>query len=103
MANEAIQFCISVRQLSRIISFWTDTMAVVLKDLIPTIRATTSEAFKEYYRNVTCLLDGSESEIQKPRNLDSRSELYSYYYAHNTIKYIVAIVLCGLVTFVSAA
>nr|AXJ20719.1 putative chemokine ligand 32b [Ctenopharyngodon idella] len=104
----AIRFCISVSQVSRIISFWIDTMAVVLKDLIPwllkeTIRATTPEAFKQYYPNVTCILDCTESEIQKPRNLDSRSESYSHYYACNTIKYLVAIAPCGLVMFISAA
>jgi len=104
----AIRFCISVSQVSRIISFWIDTMAVVLKDLIPwlpkeTIRATTPEAFKQHYHNVTCILDCSESEIQKPKNLDSRSESYSHYYACNTIKYLVAIAPCGLVMFISAA
>lgn len=104
----AIRFYISVSQVSRIISFWIDTMAVVLKDLIPwlpkeTIRATTPEAFKQHYDNVTCILDCSESEIQKPKNLDSRSESYSHYYACNTIKYLVAIAPCGLVMFISAA
>ncbi len=88
----AIRFCISGSQVSRIISFWIDTMAVVLKDLIPwlpkeTIRGTTPESFKQHYPNVTCILDCSESEVQRPRNLDSRSESYSHYYACNTIKY----------------
>ncbi len=83
-------------------------MAVVLKDLIPwlpkeTIRATTPESFKQHYPNVTCILDRSESEVQRPRNLDSRSESYSHYYACNTIKYLVAIAPCGLVMFISAA
>ncbi|XDV43509.1 hypothetical protein PO909_011982 [Leuciscus waleckii] len=41
----AIRFCISVSQVSRIISFWIDTMAVVLK---------------QHYHNVTCILDCSE-------------------------------------------
>ncbi len=104
----AIQFRISGSQVSRIISFWIDTMAVVLKDLIPwlpkeTIRATTPESFKQHYPNVTCILDCSESEVQRPRNLDSRSESYSHYYACNTIKYLVAIAPCGLVMFISAA
>ncbi len=102
----AIRFCISVSQV--IISFWIDTMAVVLKYLIPwlskeTIRATTPESFKQHYPNVTCILDCSESEVQRPRNLDSRSESYSHYYACNTIKYLVAIAPCGLVMLISAA
>ncbi|XP_026113187.1 uncharacterized protein LOC113091771 [Carassius auratus] len=104
----AIRFCISVSQVSRIISFWIDTMAAVLKELIPwlpkeTIRATTPEAYKQHYPNVTCILDCSESEVQRPGNLDSRSESYSHYYACNTIKYLVAIAPCGLVMFISAA
>uniref|UniRef100_A0A672M5F3 THAP-type domain-containing protein n=1 Tax=Sinocyclocheilus grahami TaxID=75366 RepID=A0A672M5F3_SINGR len=104
----AIRFRISVSKVSRIISFWIDTMAAVLKDLIPwlpkeTIRATTPEAYKQHYPNVTCILDCSESEVQRPGNLDSRSESYSHYYACNTIKYLVAIAPCGLVMFISAA
>uniref|UniRef100_A0A8C1NFV7 THAP-type domain-containing protein n=1 Tax=Cyprinus carpio TaxID=7962 RepID=A0A8C1NFV7_CYPCA len=42
----AIRFRISVRQVSRIISFRIDTMA----------------AYKQHYPNVTCILDCSESE-----------------------------------------
>ncbi|XP_059360525.1 uncharacterized protein LOC132098424 isoform X2 [Carassius carassius] len=104
----AIRFHISVSQVSKIISFWIDTMAAVLKELIPwlpkeTIRATTPEAYKQHYPNVTCILDCSESEVQRPGNLDSRSESYSHYYACNTIKYLVAIAPCGLVMFISAA
>uniref|UniRef100_A0A8C2APC3 DDE Tnp4 domain-containing protein n=1 Tax=Cyprinus carpio TaxID=7962 RepID=A0A8C2APC3_CYPCA len=88
----AIRFRISVSQVSRIISFWIDTMAAVLKELIPwlpkeTIRATTPEAYKQHYPNVTY----------------SRSESYSHYYACNTIKYLVAIAPSGLVMFISAA
>uniref|UniRef100_A0A8C1LEM9 Uncharacterized protein n=1 Tax=Cyprinus carpio TaxID=7962 RepID=A0A8C1LEM9_CYPCA len=103
----AIRFCISVSQV-RIISFWIDTMVAVLKELIPwlpkeTIRATTTEAYKQHYPNVTCILDCSESEVQRTGNLDSRSESYSHYYACNTIKYLVAIATCGLVMFISAA
>uniref|UniRef100_A0A672Q058 DDE Tnp4 domain-containing protein n=1 Tax=Sinocyclocheilus grahami TaxID=75366 RepID=A0A672Q058_SINGR len=104
----AIRFRISVSKVSRIISFWIDTMAAVLKDLIPwlpkeTIRATTPEAYKQHYPNVTHILDCSESEVQRPGNLDSRSESYIHYYACNTIKYLVAIAPCGLVMFISAA
>ncbi len=44
-----------------------------------------------------------KSEVQRPRNLDSRSESYSHYYACNSIRYLVAIAPCGLVMFISAA
>uniref|UniRef100_A0A672PN14 THAP-type domain-containing protein n=1 Tax=Sinocyclocheilus grahami TaxID=75366 RepID=A0A672PN14_SINGR len=103
----AIRFHISVSKVSRIISFWIDTMTVVFKGLIPwlpkeTIKATTPEAYKQHYPNVTCILDCSESEVRIPGNLDSRSESYSHYYTCNTIKYLVAIAPCGLVMFISA-
>ncbi|KAG9273573.1 hypothetical protein AMEX_G12744 [Astyanax mexicanus] len=101
------QFCVSQSMASKIISYWIDKLEEVLRPLIPwlpkeTIQATMPAAFKTF-PNVTCILDCSESLLQKPKNLDSRGESYSHYYSHNTVKYLVAVAPCGLIMFISAA
>ncbi|XP_077055280.1 uncharacterized protein LOC143706825 [Siphateles boraxobius] len=102
------RFFISESLSSKIISYWIDKLEEVTRNLIPwlpreTIRATMQQAFKMKYPNTTCILDCSESLLQKPKNLDSRGESYSHYYSHNTVKYLVSIAPCGLIMFVSAA
>lgn len=102
------RFFISESLASKIISYWVDKMEEVTRDLIPwlpreTIQATMPDAFKVMYPKTTCILDCSESLLQKPKNLDSRGESYSHYYSNNTIKYLVSIAPCGLIMFISAA
>ncbi|CAI5689183.1 unnamed protein product [Oreochromis niloticus] len=102
------QFHISQSMASKIISHWLDKLEEVLQPLIPwlpkeTIQATMPEAFKKNFPNATCIIDCSETLLQKPRNLGSRGESYSHYYSHNTVKYLVAVAPCGLIMFVSAA
>lgn len=102
------RFFISESMTSKIISYWIDKLEEVTRDLIPwlpreTIQATMPAVFKTNYPKTTCILDCSESLLQKPKNLDSRGESYSHYYSHNTIKYLVSIAPCGLIMFISAA
>ena len=102
------QFHVSLSMASRIMSYWIDKLEEVLRPLIPwlpreTIRATMPAAFKKNFPSTTCIIDCSESLLQKPKNLDSRGETYSHYYSHNTVKYLVAVAPCGLIMFISAA
>ncbi|XP_056136537.1 uncharacterized protein si:dkey-56d12.4 [Lampris incognitus] len=105
------QFRVSQSMAGKIISYWIDKLEEVLRPLIPwlpreTVRATMPAAFKMHFSNTTCIVDCSESLLQKPQKLDSRGESYSHYchyYSHNTVKYLVAIAPCGLIVFVSAA
>ncbi|KAL4009730.1 hypothetical protein ACER0C_003582 [Sarotherodon galilaeus] len=102
------QFHISQSMASTIISHWLDKLEEVLRPLIPwlpkeTIQATMPEAFKKNFPNATCIIDCSETLLQKPRNLGSRGKSYSHYYSHNTVKYLVAVAPCGVIMFVSAA
>lgn len=105
----ARRFHISDSTVSRIITFWIDTLAKHLSDLIvwlprETIRATMPEAFRGKYPKTTCILDCAETFLEKALNLDSRGETYSNYYkGHNTCKYLVAIAPCGLIMFISQA
>lgn len=100
------QFHVSQSVASKVISFWIDKMEEVLRPLIiwlpkETIKATMPATFKKCFSNTTCVIDCTESLLQKMKNLDSRGESYSHYYSHNTIKYLVAVAPCGLIIFIS--
>ncbi|XP_026017886.1 uncharacterized protein LOC113018754 isoform X1 [Astatotilapia calliptera] len=102
------QFRISQSMASKIILHWLDKLEEVFRPLIPwlpkeTIKATMPAAFKKTFPNTTCIVDCSETFLQKPRNLDSRRRSYSHYYSSNTVKYLVAVAPSGLIMFVSAA
>ncbi|XP_055067716.2 uncharacterized protein [Misgurnus anguillicaudatus] len=104
----AERFGISQSIVSKVISCWIDIMEENMRYYIPwlpreTIQATMPQCFKEHFPNTTCVIDCSETPLQKPRTLDSRGESYSHYYGQNTIKYLVCIAPCGLIMFISPA
>ncbi|KAL7829414.1 hypothetical protein AOLI_G00302990 [Acnodon oligacanthus] len=92
----------------KVTSCWLDLMEEKMRCYIPwlpkeTIQATMPQCFREHYPNTTCVIDCSETPLQKPHNLELRGESYSHYYGQNTIKYLVAIAPCGLIMFISPA
>ncbi|XP_056094218.1 uncharacterized protein LOC130072919 [Rhinichthys klamathensis goyatoka] len=104
----AERFCVSQSIVSKVISCWLDIMEEKMRCYIPwlpreTIQATMPQCFREQFPKTTCVIDCSETPLQKPRNLDSRGESYSHYYGQNTIKYLVSIAPCGLIMFISPA
>ncbi|CAM4571266.1 unnamed protein product [Leuciscus chuanchicus] len=104
----AERFGVSQSIVSKVISCWLDIMEEKMRCYIPwlpreTIQATIPQCFREKFPNTTCVIDCSETPLQKPRNLDSRGESYSHYYGQNTIKYLVSIAPCGLIMFISPA
>ena len=73
------QFHVSLSMASKIISYWIDKLEEGLRPLIPwlpreTIQATMPAPFKRNFPSTTCIIDCSESLLQKPKNLDSRGE-----------------------------
>lgn len=89
MADLARRFKISQGQVSKTVGMWIDIMSEHMKDLIvwlprETIKATLPKAFKEHFVNTTCVIDCTETVLQKAKNLDSRSQSYSHYYASNS-------------------
>ncbi|XP_051808003.1 uncharacterized protein si:dkey-56d12.4 [Acanthochromis polyacanthus] len=87
----AERFGVSQTIVSKIIACWLDLMEEKMRCYIPwlpreTIQETMPQCFKEHYPKTTCVIDCSETPLQKPRNLDSRGESYSHYYGQNTIK-----------------
>lgn len=108
IADLARRFKRSPGQVSKTLTFWIDVIAEHTKDLIPwlpreTIKATMPQVFQENFSNTTCVIDCTESVLQKAKNLDSRTESYSHYYASNTVKYLVATAPSGMVMFISEA
>ncbi|NP_001103508.1 uncharacterized protein LOC799220 [Danio rerio] len=104
----AERFAVSQSIVSKVISCWIDIMEENMRDYVPwlpkeTIQATMPQCFREQFPNTTCIIDCSETPLQKPHNLDSRGESYSHYYGQNTIKYLVSIAPCGLIMFISPA
>ncbi|XP_059195123.1 uncharacterized protein LOC131976217 [Centropristis striata] len=104
----AERFRVSQSVVSRVISQWLDLMEEKMRCCVPwlpreTIQATMPQCFKEHYPSTTCIIDCSETPLQKAHNLDSRGESYSHYYGQNTIKFLIAIAPCGLIMFISPA
>lgn len=108
IADLARRFKMSPGQVSKTLKFWIDVIAEHTQDLIPwlpreTIKATLPQIFMENFPNTTCVIDCTESVLQKAKNLDSRTESYSHYYANNTVKYLVATAPSGIVMYISEA
>uniref|UniRef100_A0A671KKW8 THAP-type domain-containing protein n=1 Tax=Sinocyclocheilus anshuiensis TaxID=1608454 RepID=A0A671KKW8_9TELE len=108
IADLAKRFGKSHGQVSKTVKFWIDVLYKHTKDLIPwlpreTIKATLPEAFKDHFPNTTCIIDCTETVLQKAKNLYSRSESYSHYYASNYLVALVATSPSGLVMFISEA
>ncbi|XP_067249304.1 uncharacterized protein [Chanodichthys erythropterus] len=102
----AKRFSVSQGVVSQVLSCWIDLMEENMRQYIPwlpkeTISAKMPQCFKEYHPGTTCIIDCSETPLQRARSLDSRAESFSHYYAQNTIKYLVAIAPCGLIMFIS--
>ena len=108
VADLARRFKRSASQVSKTLTHWVDILAEHTRDLIPwlprdTIKATMPKVFLPHFSDLTCIIDCTESVLQKAKNLDSRSESYSHYYASNTVKYLVAIAPSGMLMFISEA
>uniref|UniRef100_A0A8C8DEK4 Uncharacterized protein n=1 Tax=Oncorhynchus tshawytscha TaxID=74940 RepID=A0A8C8DEK4_ONCTS len=75
--------------VSRILSFWIDTMEEHMKIYIPcllreTIQNTMPQCFIVKFPNTTCIINCSETILQKAHHLDSRRESYRHSYSSNT-------------------
>ncbi|CAM4569779.1 unnamed protein product [Leuciscus chuanchicus] len=75
----AERFSVSKGLVSKIFSYWIDTMEEHMRIYIPwlpreTIWSTMPQCFREKFSNTTCIIDCTETTLQKPHNLDSRGE-----------------------------
>ena len=99
-------FRIGITVVSNIFHRWLDVMSRELKQLIVwpdrgILHETLPECFKPNYTHTTCIIDCSEVFIERQSSLSARSETYSNYKSHNTVKFLVAVSPTGAVIFVS--
>ena len=107
-ADLAFRFGIAESTVSKIIHKWLNILYLALKFLIrwPTreeVRATLPECFRAKFSTAVVIIDCTEIFIERATNLLARSQTWSNYKSHNTIKYLIGITPQGTVSFISNA
>ena len=100
------KFGIHVTKISKIFHQWIDIMSREMKQFVcwpdhDRIQQTLPECFKPGYQHTTCIIDCSEVFIEWPTSLLARSQTYSNYKGHNTVKFLITISPTGAIIFVS--
>lgn len=105
----ACRFGISPCSVSVIFHSWLDVLAANLRRFIvwpsrKSVQAHRPAAFKDpLFDCVRGVIDCTEIFIQRPTAMTARSQTYSSYKHHNTIKLLVVISPTGAITFISKA
>ena len=103
----AFVFDIHVSTVSRI---FTNVLNLLYTQLVPLtvrcpareeLRKTMPRCFKEKCPKCSSVKDCFEVFIEKPSSFSARSQTYSHYKAHNTVKYLISISPQGTITFIS--
>ncbi|XP_021000780.2 uncharacterized protein [Parasteatoda tepidariorum] len=101
----AYRFGVGSATVSRIFREWVEKMSVSLSSCIawpshgPKVMP---QCFRhKFFQNVVCVIDCSDIFIDTPRNLDARSQTYSNYKHHNTVKFLIACSPDGGIIFLS--
>ena len=66
-----------------------------------TCRKNMPQIFKNLYPRVCCIIDRSKIFIERPCSYQARTQTYSNYKTHKTVKFLVGITPSGAVTFLS--
>ena len=108
LANQDIAFRFGVHQstVSRSIRKWFDVLYIRLKLLIKwpereELVKTMSIDFKKNFRKCVIIIDCFEVFCERPTSLMARSQTWSNYKQHNTVKFLVGIAPQGVVVFIS--
>ena len=102
----ATRFGTSLGTASNIFQKWLNVMFVRLAFLITwpsreALKRNMPPAFKQLYPRCRVVIDCSEVFIEIPSAFTARSQTYSNYKKHNTIKFLIGITPCGTISFVS--
>ena len=105
-ADLGFHFGIAESTVSTIIHKWLNILYVSLKFLIhwPTreeVRAILPEYFQPKFHKAVVIIDCTEVFIECATNLLARSQTWSNYKSHNTVKYLIGITPQGTVSFLS--
>ena len=101
-------FGISPVMCSHIVNTWITFLARELHCLVfwpdkNQIRCFMPEPLRQKYPSLRCIIDCSETFIERPRDLKLQASTWSDYKKHNTLKYLIALTPDGLISFVSNA
>lgn len=107
LANEdlAHRFGVSISYVTKAFHRWLNALYKCLGGLVmwpETDVMELPEVFQnEQFRKVRCIIDCTEIFIERPSVLKARSQTYSNYKRHNTVKFLVGISPSGAVIFLS--
>ena len=110
--NLTVQFCaylfgVSVSTASR---NFNDVINILDKKVVPllivwpgreALRQSLPTAFRGTFMKCVSIIDCFEIFIDKPKDLKARSQTYSQYKGHNTMKFLIGITPQGVVCFIS--
>lgn len=102
----ADRFHIGTSTCSLIFNRWVDYLDVQLSFLVmwpsrENIDITMPPSFKSKYPNCRVIIDCTEIKTETPNSLKLKSVFFSDYKSHMTLKSLIGISPCGVVTFVS--
>lgn len=102
------RFGVSESFVSLTVHKWLNILYTSLRFLIhwpsrEEVRATLPECFRPKFLNAVVIIDCTEVFIERASNLLARSQTWSTYKSHNTIKYLIGVTPQGSISFVSKA
>uniref|UniRef100_A0A8C5GBF5 DDE Tnp4 domain-containing protein n=1 Tax=Gouania willdenowi TaxID=441366 RepID=A0A8C5GBF5_GOUWI len=110
LTNEFLASILSIgaSSCSNIITTWIKFLGAQLRGLVfwpdkNSIRTMLPASLQEKYPNLRCILDCSETFIDRPRDLKLQAATWSDNKKHNTLKYLVGIAPNGHISFMSKA
>ena len=106
--NLAYRFGVCESVISSTIHKWLQILYVALKLLIQwpsreKVRKTLPECFCGTFQKTVVIIDCTEVFIERATNLLARSQTWSNYKSHDTVKYLIGITPQGTISFVSKA
>ena len=102
----AYLFHIHQSTANRIFERWIDPMFILLKGLLirperENLLKTMPREFRKHFPKCVCVIDCFEIFSDRSKDLEARNDTYSHYKSHNTVKYLIAIVPQGSISFIS--
>lgn len=107
-ASIAVLFGLHRTAVSRIFFFMLRNLLSSMQHFIPqpplaAVKATMPACFKKHYPDCRFIIDCTEIRTEEPPTVEQRRALFSHYKGCYTLKFLIAILPNGVVTFVSEA
>ncbi|XP_014823234.1 PREDICTED: uncharacterized protein LOC106903763 [Poecilia mexicana] len=103
----ADMFQVSIDTVCRVTITWANYLFIMLSSINlwisrEKVKASMPQRFLKFSPNVRVILDCTEIVLEAPSFLTVQSETFSAYKNHSTLKGLIGVAPCGLVTFISA-